>query len=407
MQLALAVALAALPLTFACESDRADSSIASREPPPSPNPTPRFVAPAFVDTAPAATPSAQTGSVAAPAPAPTPSAQSAPPDAPLPTPVVGIASAQKPPDVTLFYDSLAPYGEWLQLAPYGWVWIPREVPVGWKPYTTGHWVYADQAGWVWVGDEPWAWAPYHYGRWSCDSTVGWVWVPGDVWAPAWVAWRTGPEYCGWAPLPPAAAFEEGVGVQTHGFDIDESVGTFGWCFVGTADVCAPQVHDVMVVPAHNVTMLKQTTLVNNITVENGRVLNRGVGVAEVEARRGRPVERVTIGDVDRIEPNGTLPVSARGANEIPMYRPTLRPAPLGARPKAIAAEAALNAQDDQQYAAFRQRENEQLAKLHSEEEARLKELHERDVSQATDENAIRDLREQHAAEVQAMQSSQQ
>jgi hypothetical protein len=307
--------------------------------------------------------------------------------------------------MTLFYDSLAPYGEWTDLAPYGWAWIPRDVPVGWKPYTTGHWAYADEAGWLWVGDEPWAWAPYHYGRWTCDENLGWAWVPGNVWAPAWVAWRTGPQYCGWAPLPPAAGFDPGVGVVTHGVDIDECVGAYGWCFVDTAYVCAPHVHEMLVVPARNVTILNQTTIVNNITVVDGRVLNRGVGVVEVEQRSGGRIERVTIRDAGRVAPNGTLPSAAIGANEVEMFRPTLRPAPFGARPKALAAEAELNAQDDAQYAAFREREELQLSVLHSEEEERLKELHASEVGQATEENAIRDLRRQHAAEIQAMQQN--
>jgi hypothetical protein len=331
-----------------------------------------------------------------------PTSNAAPPPQPS-TP--SDAAVAKPADVTLFYDSLAPYGEWTDLAPYGWVWIPRDVPVGWTPYTTGHWAYVDEAGWLWVGDEPWAWAPYHYGRWTCDENLGWAWVPGNVWAPAWVAWRTGPQYCGWAPLPPAAGFDPGVGVVTHGVDIDQCVGTHGWCFVDTADVCAPHVHEVLVVPARNVTILRQTTIVNNITVVNGRVLNRGVGVVEVEQRSGGHIERVTIRDAERVAPNGTLPANGLGANEVEMYRPTLRPAPFGARPKALAAEAELNAKDDAQYAAFRERENWQLSKLHADEEARLQELHESEVGQATDENAIRDLRRQHEAEIQAMQQN--
>ena len=32
--------------------------------------------------------------------------------------------------------------------------------------------------------------------------TGWVWVPGYTWAPAWVSWRYGDGYAGWAPLPP-------------------------------------------------------------------------------------------------------------------------------------------------------------------------------------------------------------
>ena len=67
-------------------------------------------------------------------------------------------------EVTMFYDSLAPYGEWLWEEPYGWVWTPSGVDLGWRPYTDGSWAYTD-CGWTWVSDAPWGWAPYHYGRW--------------------------------------------------------------------------------------------------------------------------------------------------------------------------------------------------------------------------------------------------
>ncbi len=76
-------------------------------------------------------------------------------------------------------------------------------------------VYTDD-GWTWVADpsEPWGWATYHYGRWTNLDGIGWVWVPGYTWAPAWVSWRYGGGYCGWAPLPP----ETTIGVDFGGED---------------------------------------------------------------------------------------------------------------------------------------------------------------------------------------------
>src|SRR5882672_1742497 len=158
MKRTLITALVALPLSFACEAARPNSSVASREAPPSPEP--RFVAPAFIEHTAPSTQSAQTSTTTASTPPAPLAEQPAPPAPPQAAPTTDATTAANSPDVTLFYDSLAPYGEWTELAPYGWVWIPRDVPVGWQPYTTGRWVYADQAGWVWVGDEPWAWAPY-------------------------------------------------------------------------------------------------------------------------------------------------------------------------------------------------------------------------------------------------------
>ena len=48
--------------------------------------------------------------------------------------------------------------------------------------------------------------------------LGWAWVPGYNWGPAWVCWRhaEGEGYCGWAPLPPGARFEAGVGLMWNG-----------------------------------------------------------------------------------------------------------------------------------------------------------------------------------------------
>ena len=69
----------------------------------------------------------------------------------------------------------------------------------------GRWVYTEEWGWYWVSDEEeadWGWVAFHYGRWAHDRRLGWFWVPGDEWAPAWVDWRRGDDYVGWAPLPP-------------------------------------------------------------------------------------------------------------------------------------------------------------------------------------------------------------
>ena len=75
----------------------------------------------------------------------------------------------------------------------------------WQPYQEGRWVYTEQWGWYWVSnaeESDWGWVAYHYGRWIKDRDLGWAWVPGDEWAPAWVKWRRGPLYVGWAPLAP-------------------------------------------------------------------------------------------------------------------------------------------------------------------------------------------------------------
>jgi hypothetical protein len=102
-----------------------------------------------------------------------------------------------------FYDQLAPYGTWLQTG-YGLAWQPDPSIVGedFVPYETGgQWVSTDQ-GWTFASDYEFGWAVFHYGRWFQDPTLGWLWLPDTSWAPAWVDWRIGGGYIGWAPLPP-------------------------------------------------------------------------------------------------------------------------------------------------------------------------------------------------------------
>src|SRR5689334_5059049 len=118
---------------------------------------------------------------------------------------INTSNAQGRVSLQVFYDELAPYGTWMDYQDYGYVWIPR-VQAGFTPYgTSGYWVNT-QYGNTWVSDYSWGWAPFHYGRWFFDDFYGWVWVPDTEWAPAWVAWRNGGGYYGWAPLMPGFGF---------------------------------------------------------------------------------------------------------------------------------------------------------------------------------------------------------
>ncbi len=105
---------------------------------------------------------------------------------------------------TQFQEALSPYGSWLDDATYGRVWQPESAVVGadFVPYyTNGYWTLTE-FGWTWVSNWNWGWAPFHYGRWIVIAGYGWVWTPGTMWGPAWVSWRSGGGYVGWAPMPP-------------------------------------------------------------------------------------------------------------------------------------------------------------------------------------------------------------
>jgi hypothetical protein len=218
--------------------------------------------------------------------------------------------------VEYFHDQLAPYGQWVERDGYGVVWVPQ-VQAGWRPYTAGHWVYTDQ-GWAWVADEPWGWAAFHYGRWYYDSDIGWAWVPGTVWAPAWVAWRHGGGYLGWAPLGPAVGFRFGVGLDFGGVVIAPGFYTF----VGERDILAPRVSTVILSTTRNVTIVNTTTNITNYTVVNGRVVNSGVSADRIAQVTGRPVPRVAVASMARASANGKgafyqPPVVTRAARSAP------------------------------------------------------------------------------------------
>jgi hypothetical protein len=117
-------------------------------------------------------------------------------------------------------EDLDRYGAWEQTPDYGPIWTPRNVAVGWAPYSTGRWAWVRPWGWTWVDEAPWGFAPFHYGRWVYHHDV-WGWAPGTyvarpVYAPALVAWMGGPRASvsvtlggggggppvGWFPLAP-------------------------------------------------------------------------------------------------------------------------------------------------------------------------------------------------------------
>lgn len=119
-----------------------------------------------------------------------------------------------PSAVVIFRDRLSPYGSWVDHPTYGTVWVPSSALVGsdFAPYVSaGRWELTEDGDWLWVSDYEWGYIPFHYGRWVWVSDVGWAWIPGRVYAPAWVVWRTGAYgYVGWAPMPPAYYWVDGV-----------------------------------------------------------------------------------------------------------------------------------------------------------------------------------------------------
>jgi len=208
-----------------------------------------------------------------------------------------------------FYDSLSNQGSWVQSSDYGYVWQPNVDDPDWAPYTDGHWVYTDD-GWTWVSDESWGWATYHYGRWVNIDGTGWCWVPGYVWAPAWVSWRYGDDYCGWAPLPPDSfvgidygdgGYSIGVGFHIGG-DCDGFFGIGAGCyhFVPVNCLGYRNYHHYYANRHDNFAIINRTRNVTNINFSrNGQnhfhaVTMGGPSLSQVNAISQTPVQHVNL-----------------------------------------------------------------------------------------------------------------
>ena len=181
-----------------------------------------------------------------------------------------------------FYDELSPYGRWINYPGQGYVWAP-DVEAGFQPYATrGHWVITEYGN-TWVSDYGWGWAPFHYGRWLWDDYYGWVWVPGTEWGPAWVNWRSGADYYGWAPL--------GPGMHIN---IQINIPVAHWVFVPRRHIMSRRIYNYCVPRTTIVNVYHNTTIINNYYLNDNRTYVYGPRVQEIEQHtRGRvPVYRV-------------------------------------------------------------------------------------------------------------------
>lgn len=162
-------------------------------------------------------------------------------------------------DVSLqsFYDELSPYGTWIQDPQYGYVWRPDVEQGDFRPYyTNGRWVMTEYGN-TWVSNYDWGWAPFHYGRWVYNRFNQWIWIPDTVWGPAWVSWRSGGGYYGWAPMGP------GMNININ-FNIPD----LWWVFVPQRNIyydSFPRYYS-----RRNVVIINRTTVINNTYVHNRR-----------------------------------------------------------------------------------------------------------------------------------------
>lgn len=283
-----------------------------------------------------------------------------------------------------FYAYLNPYGLWVSYAPYGYVWIPRNVGYAWRPYSLGQWAWTDY-GWTWVAQERWGWLPYHYGRWGWDRRLGWFWVPGTVWGPAWVAWRWGNSYVGWAALPPGDDFMPGRGFGRRNFDVPRHY----WNFVRGQEFMDPRLDRWIVPPERNVSIINYTQFDVNIHVRGDHVINDGPGAGQVGRAANQPIERRQLKDAgrpgqDRVE-----------ASDVVLFRPALKQKET-AKPREVldqdqaarklatepvAAGRNVGPAPRDQQAAIRQKQDDERRRLEDDQKAEVKEIRRRADSQ--------------------------
>ena len=213
-------------------------------------------------------------------------------------PVVPRAHADDDVSVDFFYNNLSG-GNWIEVGDYGYCWQPDVAASdsNWRPYSDGYWTYTD-LGWTWVSYEDFGWATYHYGRWARLSDLGWIWVPGSdnelEWGPAWVSWRTGGDYVGWAPLPPHGhGMDEGRAITGH-VDVEFDIGPSYYNFIDVRYIGEPVLRERIVERSQNVTYVNQTVNVTNITYKNKVVYNYGPDFNVVSGRSNRPIQRLKL-----------------------------------------------------------------------------------------------------------------
>lgn len=218
-------------------------------------------------------------------------------------------------DFNTFHVLLSPHGQWIDYPPYGFVWV-CSIP-GFRPYySDGYWIYADGA-WTWVSLYDWGWAPFHYGRWKFVSIYGWIWVPAYDWAPAWVCWRRGPVYYGWAPLEPGITINY---IITNGYACPDDY----WTFVPHHHITQRDFTPYVVTPRVDPKIISNSPIINNPGVYRKNIIERGPDRKEVENHTQKPVEQHKVREYRKPEPTRV------DKGKLRTYRPEKKPE---ARPK--------------------------------------------------------------------------
>lgn len=222
---------------------------------------------------------------------------------------VNISRAKAQPvmvSMQVFYDELSPYGDWIYDGAYGYVWIPNEVDFH-PYYTNGYWEMTAYGN-TWISLYPWGWAPFHYGRWTYDPYYGWIWVPGYEWAPAWVCWRYGGGFYGWAPLGPN--FIITIGFRAYNCPYN------WWVFTPHHHLYGPR-NSTNYSYNRSRHYVRKSNIINNTRMDSDRNAIYTTGPTAEDVRR-LTGENVIIKEISNAATPGQAKVSERG---IEIYHP--------------------------------------------------------------------------------------
>jgi hypothetical protein len=312
----------------------------------------------------------------------------------------GVARAAGPGElkvgIDIFYDQLAPYGEWITLDPYGWVWCPYDIEPGWRPYWDGEWAYTD-CGWDFMSPVEWGWAAYHYGRWGFHKDHGWYWVPDNVWGPSWVAWRHGDRVMGWAPLPPGVGWSVGIGLDWGGIDPEFGIGWDQWSFCDIGWFGDRDMRRHIFDRGRNVSLLRGTRNVTNYSFAGNRVINNNIEVTQLERESGRRFERYSIVDA---QGNEQSYMSKLSGSELRVFRPNVTPGRSGRAPVNVLPARRFSGSPDE-FNARQQKEKADFENHYQAEHNTMVERHRLEAGAVG--SSAEEMKNRHEAEVRALE----
>ena len=116
-----------------------------------------------------------------------------------------------------------------------------------------------------------------------------------------MTWRSGGDYCGWAPLPPLAVFRPGFGFfyrgVSVGLDFDFGLDAGYFMFISPSHFCDRRPRSYCVEPARVTQVFHQTTVINNFSGNNHTFVNHGIPVEHIRNVTHHTIEPVHVGSL--------------------------------------------------------------------------------------------------------------